>query len=111
MEQLKKVAVPQASPSPPTIRVRLQSGANNSVDVSSSGVEPTQVCSTVEYLAQSSLKATQEIERLHCQNSALFIVCTTLILASLAFALGISAARYLSPLSESSPRHQQYEPN
>lgn len=109
MEQLKKMAAPTSTP--PTIRVKLQTGANNSVEFNSTGIESADVCNTVEYLAQSSLKATQELERLHYQNSALFIVCTTLILASLAFALGMSASRYLSALTESSPRYQQYEQN
>lgn len=108
MEQQVKTSHPNTAP---TIRVRLQTGANNSVDVSSSGVEPEQMCSTVEYLAQSSLKTSLELERLYCRNSTLFIVCTTLILASLAFSIGLSATRYLSTLTESSPRHQQYEQN
>lgn len=107
MEQLKKIQAPTSTP--PTIRVRLQTGANNSVEFNSSGVESSDVCNTIEYLSQASLKTSQELERMYFRNSALFIICTTLILASLAFAIGMSATRYLANVVESSPRHQQYE--
>jgi hypothetical protein len=110
MEQLKKTTTAPTS-TPPTIRVKLQTGANNSVEFNSSGVESSDVCNTIEYLSQASLKTSQELERMYFRNSALFMICTTLILGSLAFALGISAARYLSTVVESSPRHQQYEQN
>jgi hypothetical protein len=109
MEQLKKMQAPTSTP--PTIRVKLQTGANNSVEFNSSGVESVDACNTIEYLAQSSLKTSQELERLYFRNSALFIVCTTLILASLAFAIGMSATRYFSTITQSSPRYQQYEQN
>lgn len=108
MEQLKKMAAPTSTP--PTIRVKLQTGANKSVEFNSSGVESSDVCNTIEYLAQSSLKTSQELERMSLHNSALFIICTTLILASLAFAIGVSTSRYLSTITQSSPRYQ-YEQN
>lgn len=104
MEQLKTTNHPPNTP--PNIRVRLQTGATNSVDVSSAGVEPEQVCSTIEYLAQSSLKASQELEKLHYRNSALFIVCITLILASSAFAIAFSVNRYASAIIQEA-QHEQ----
>lgn len=109
MEQLKKMAAPTSTP--PTIRVKLQTGANNSVEFNSSGFESEQVCSTVEYLAQSSLKASQELERLHYRNSSLFVICTTLIVASLAFAIALSCTRYLSTITQNSPRYEQHGQN
>lgn len=106
MEQLKKtVAAPTSTP--PTIRVKLQTGANNSVEFDSIGVESGDVCNTVEYLAQSSFKTSLELEKVAQQNSALFIVCTTLIVGSIAFSIGISAARYVATTMESSPRYEQ----
>lgn len=101
MEQLKA----QHLNTPPSIRVKVQSG-NNSVEFQSAGVESHEACNTIEYLTQSSLKASRELEQMHCRNSALFIVCTTLIVASLAFAIAVTSSRYLTTIIHSSPRYE-----
>lgn len=107
MEQLKT----QHLNTPPSIRVKVQTGATNSVDFQSTGIEAVDACSTIEYLAQSSLKASQELERLHYRNSSLFIICTTLIVSSLAFAFALSCTRYLSTITQNSPRYEQHGQN
>ena len=103
MEQLKASQHPNA---PPSIRVKVQSGVNNSVEFQSSGIESYEACNTIEYLAQSSLKASRELEQMHYRNSALFIVCTTLIVASLAFAIALTSSRYLTTIIHSGPRYE-----
>ena len=103
MEQLK---ANQHLNTPPSIRVKVQSGVNNSVEFQSSGIESYEACNTIEYLAQSSLKASRELEQMHCRNSALFIVCTTLILMSLASAVGFTTLRYYTTIIHSSPRYE-----
>lgn len=105
MEQLRTNHPNTAAP---TIRVKLQTGAN-SVEVQSAGIESTQACSTIEYLTQSSFKTAQELQKIQSKNSALFIVCVTLILASLSFAIAVSATRYASAIIQNSPRYHEQQ--
>lgn len=90
----------------PTIRVKLQTGATNSVEFNSNGVEAIDACNTIEYLAQSSLKTTKELEELHQRNSMLFIICTTLILASISLSIGFTISRTLTTITQNSPRYE-----